>query len=548
MKKITVNKSDEVAIIVEKIIDAPDEEVVLSVPRFSHLGESLSNFHLLKREAEALDKKIAIESVDDHVIELAEMSGLAAVNPFFAKSKRQFSDIVAPKAAAGTKMKKRKVPVLQEAAVREEVLMQRIPKITPSMNEERDAYKFDLAELERSASELEKTSRFAISMPALSTLRFRRSFLWWAVGLLAFGLAVFAAATLLPRASVVIEAQTQEWSYADSVVTDKAAVMDVAKMAIPNQVFSQKNNVQLKFPATGRRQVERKAGGTITVYNSYSSDPQPLVEQTRFMTPDGKIFRLTKTITVPGAKIIEGKIVPSSIDTAVIADQAGPDYNIGPVKLFTIPGFKGTPKYQSFYAESKVDMTGGFIGEIAYPTDDDAKDAKAKAQSELENALKTTLLTQIPKEFKILDGAIRYRVLEQKVDAEADQDGKFGVFTEAQMTIIGFKEEDLKVLLERRAKRDNGEEFEVRSSELGYGLARADFDKGVLSFPVNYKAVLAKRIDVDELRRNILGKSESELKLTVFALPGLKSATISLWPFYVKTVPTDPVKVKVEVK
>jgi len=547
MKKITVNKSDEVAIIVEKIIDTSDDEVTLSVPRFSHLGESLSNFHLLKREADALDKKILIESVDDHVIELAEMSGLPAVNPFFAKNKRQFSDIVAPKAGTAAKSKKRKIPILQEAKERP-VPVQRVSKIIPSMNEERDAYKFDLAELERSASELEKTSRFSVSVPSVSLPRFRKSFVWWGIGILAAGLFVFGAVRVLPRASVIIEAQTQEWSYNDSVVTDKAAVTDVSKMAAPNQVFSQKNNIQLKFPATGRRQVERKAGGTVTVYNSYSSDPQPLVEQTRFMTPDGKIFRLTKTITVPGAKIIEGKIVPSNIDAAVVADQAGPDYNVAPVKLFTIPGFKGTPKYQSFYAESKSDMTGGFIGEIAYPTDADARDAKAKAQTELENALKTTLLTQIPKEFKVLDGATRYRVLDQKVDAEAGQDGNFGVFTEAQMTIIGFKEEDMKMLLEKRAKRDNGEEFEVRSSQLEYGLARADFDKGVLSFPVNYKAVLARRIDTDELRKNILGKSESELKLTVFALPGLKSATISLWPFWVQTVPIDSDKVTVEVR
>ena len=94
MKKILVNKSDEVVIIVEKIIESDEEEVTLSIPRFSHIGESLSNFHLLKREADALDKKVIIESVDDHVIELAEMSGLKAVNPFFAKNKRQFSDIV----------------------------------------------------------------------------------------------------------------------------------------------------------------------------------------------------------------------------------------------------------------------------------------------------------------------------------------------------------------------------------------------------------------------------------------------------------------------
>ena len=97
MKKISVNKSDEAAVIVEKIIEAEDNDITLNVPRFSHIGGSLSNFHLLKREADALGKRIFVESVDDQVVELAEMSGLNSVNPFFTQNKRQFSDIVAPK-------------------------------------------------------------------------------------------------------------------------------------------------------------------------------------------------------------------------------------------------------------------------------------------------------------------------------------------------------------------------------------------------------------------------------------------------------------------
>src|SRR3989344_7375804 len=107
MKKIIVNKSDEIAEIVEKIINVKDDEVILTIPRFSHLGESVSNFHLLKREAAALDKKILIESVDDHIVELAEMSGLTAINPFFAKNKRQFSDIVVLK---GSKLNRQRRP------------------------------------------------------------------------------------------------------------------------------------------------------------------------------------------------------------------------------------------------------------------------------------------------------------------------------------------------------------------------------------------------------------------------------------------------------
>ena len=75
IKKIIIGKSDEVAPVVEKIIDADAKEIVLSIPRFSKLGESLANFHLIKRESELLNKKIVIESVDDKVVELANVTG-----------------------------------------------------------------------------------------------------------------------------------------------------------------------------------------------------------------------------------------------------------------------------------------------------------------------------------------------------------------------------------------------------------------------------------------------------------------------------------------
>lgn len=532
MKKISVNKSDEVAVIVEKIIEASDEEIVLSIPRFSHLGGSLSNFNLLKREADALGKKILIESVDDRIIELAEMSGLTALNPFFAKNKRQFSDIVSPK---NVKLRRPKTISVFEEAETANSLEDQFVELEPS--------------LEKSNS-LPVESRWSLPKFSLPKVTFSwppigRRFYYSLGGILIAAGLIYVGANILPRAKVVIAAQTEEWAYNDSVITNKGASLDIGKMAIGNQIFSQKKNASLKFPASGKRQIERKAGGTLTVYNSYSSDPQPLVVETRFMTPDGKIFRLAKNIVVPGAKIVEGKIVPFSIEAQVVADKPGPDYNIAPVKLFTIPGFKGTAKYQAFYAESRVDMAGGFIGEIAYPTDEDIKKAKANAQGTLESGLRTVLFAQVPKEFKTLDGATRFRILEQKVDAEADEAGNFGIFTEAQLSLIAFKEEDLKMLLEKRAKHDKGEDFDVRSSSFEYGLARADFEQGALSFPVNAKAVLARHIDAESLKAKITGKSAAELKTMVFGLPGLKSATISLWPFYVKTVPQSLDKITV---
>ena len=543
MKKITINKSDEVAIIVEKIIEASENEVVLNVPRFSHIGESLSNFHLLKREADALEKKIVIESVDDHVVELAEMSGLRAVNPFFAKNKRQFSDIVAPKAKGrGKKLTARVFQSGSEEGA-EKQIDSRFEELESGL---RHSFR------KSDDSGIFRRLRFSlskISLPSFSFFRIniinRRS-AFWLLAIIIFGATAVMAVKVLPKATVVIAAKTAEWSYKDSVTTQTSGIFDPVKMTIPNQAFSQKKNADLRFPATGRRQVEKKANGIIIVYNSYSSDPQPLIEQTRFVTPDGKLFRLVKNITVPAAKIVEGKIVPSSIEAEVAADQPGPEYNIGPVKLFTIPGFKGSPKYQAFYGESTGSMTGGFIGEVAYPTDKDVKEAKPKALSDLEENIKTTLFSQIPPEFKILDGASSFKLLQQKVNEEADQDGNFSVFTEAQLTIIGFKEDDVKELLARRAREDlDNEAYKIRSFELSYGLPRADFEKGILSFPVDFKGIFAHDIDTNGLAERLAGKSKSDSRAVILGLSGLDTATVSFWPFWVQKAPDSINKIKI---
>jgi len=93
--RIHVDKNDEPVSVAEKIINVEAEEIFLNIPKFSKFAEFADNFHLIKREADALGKKLIIESVDDKVIEMSSVIGIDAVNPVFARYKRQFSDIVA---------------------------------------------------------------------------------------------------------------------------------------------------------------------------------------------------------------------------------------------------------------------------------------------------------------------------------------------------------------------------------------------------------------------------------------------------------------------
>jgi len=70
---------------------------------------------------------------------------------------------------------------------------------------------------------------------------------------------------------------------------------------------------------------------------------------------------LSSAIDISSLFIENGKTVPGSIEVTVYADEPLSKYNIG-LTDFTVPGFKGAPQFETFYARSKTPMTGGFTG------------------------------------------------------------------------------------------------------------------------------------------------------------------------------------------
>lgn len=94
--------------------------------------------------------------------------------------------------------------------------------------------------------------------------------------------------------------------------------------------------------------IPAKAFGKVTAYND-GSNPQVLVKNTRFVTPDGKIFRLSKIATIPAG---------GSIEVVIFADETGSVYNIPPT-TFKMPAFVGSERYGYLYGRSFVSMEGG---------------------------------------------------------------------------------------------------------------------------------------------------------------------------------------------
>ena len=140
-----------------------------------------------------------------------------------------------------------------------------------------------------------------------------------------------------------------------------------------------------EVPATVEKKIQRKASGKVLIFNSYNGEKQRLIKNTRLESPDRKIFRIDESVVVPGAKMAGGKVVePGSVIAIVYADVAGDKYNVG-LSDFTIPGFKGDPRYAKFTAKSKTDspISGGFSGTVKVPSDASVATAKEELKQDL---------------------------------------------------------------------------------------------------------------------------------------------------------------------
>lgn len=572
MQKIAIAKTDTLPRVVEKILESREAEIVLVIPAQAAFGASAADLQLLRREAEAADKRVSIESVDRTLLALAKKNRIEAVHPLFREGPGRamsLSDIIPlPKktssASVGETGRAERTPEKSERGKDRETVPERPPKTVFKKEPEEDIEYGETPRpsrgsfLSRLRSDARRdaeagTDREADKIPAyrrpsrgkIFSGRMTRIGVLTFAALLFSGLASWGIGNAFGRAEVMISFKKIPWQRQDTISGSKTfSKIDVEKRLLPVEVFRQQKNLARLFPASEHTDVAQKAAGKMVIYNAYSASPQTLVATTRFAAPDGKIFRLDAKTVVPGAQVKNGKITPSSVEAGVTADKPGPDYNLGPIDKLTIPGFRGTPRYAGFYGSFRDPITGGSVGTRAIPTAADIAAAKDKTAQSLRANLENDFLNNRPEEFKIAPGASDIAIKKLSVNTATDQDGNFSVLGEAEFRAIGFRETDLDALLrELVTKEYPGMAFEAL--KVDYGNVKANFETGQLSFSINARATLAPEFSRDNLQASIGGRTVGEARSAILALPQLMSARISLWPFWLSRLPASPRNVNI---
>lgn len=363
------------------------------------------------------------------------------------------------------------------------------------------------------------------------------------------GLAVLAGAYFfLPKATVVVHLKNQENSFAANMEarTDATAVSEEGNVIPANleQIIAEKTG---EFSASGSQSGGGKATGRIVIYNEYGPENQPLVATTRFETESRKVFRITKNVVVPGMTKVGGEIQPGAVETDIVADKPGADYNIDPAS-FKIPGFKGGPKYEKFYAKSSKAAEGGAKSDTLSITSQDMAEAKEKMTSDAEKEAIARLKESLGSERKYFSDTVAAEIVSAAPSAGVGtQTEKFSYTAKVRAKVLSFSEDDAKKAIGGRLKKEGASaEFVSFENPLNYLLVEAAKEGDFVKFEVKTDVSTAGEIDLENFKTGTLGKNSAALDELTKNYPSIQKAEVNFWPFFVNRIPLNREKVEIK--
>lgn len=349
----------------------------------------------------------------------------------------------------------------------------------------------------------------------------------------------------LGSAQIIIKPQEQPLDFQLNVLASSDfPEVDVNANKTPGQFLSYSADVSKDFTSSGQKEIARKAKGKIAVYNNFNSEPQGLIATTRFESSKGLIFRIPHPIVIPGAKLVSGKLVPGSVTAEVIADKPGAQYNIN-ADRFAIPGFKGTPKFNGFYAESSNPMADGATGLAKVVTEQDFNTAKDAVTKEATDKALAGLKAKL-NNLKITE-AVNVQITSLKSTAQIDDAAEgFAMVVTAEAKTVAFSESDLLKVIEGFINQKGDLVLLNDSLSLNYSEPKIDVDKKTLNFKVTVKGQAAAKVDTEKIVNSLLGMKQSDIKDYLLGIKEVESARVILSPFWVKSVPKNRQDVEVK--
>ncbi|MBI2626953.1 MAG: hypothetical protein HYW77_01800 [Parcubacteria group bacterium] len=571
-KIINIEQDDKVDDLVEIIDNSEASEFFFVVPKSHKVFLDLETIGLLSERANKLKKTITIITSDQRIIAKATETGFRVLEEHKKSSQTQekqkgmhktpVREIVSPKAdeietleVQDVPEKKTEIPInIDQPEILTDTPTEKINlqnnEITFPIKYYRAEEELEklynpkniLSEAQRPIKEIIRPSKQKSISP--QTIRFSKKILYAILSVFIIVI-IFAVLNSNQKAKITITPQKEKATINIALVASENPKNETELLG---KLIEVQKTLSKTVNSTGDKFLEQKSTGSIIIYNAFSSAPQTLVATTRFQTKEGLIFRITKTVTVPGAQLENGTLIPGSIKTDVIADKTGVEYNIAPTK-FTIPGFIGTSKYDKFSAESESDMKNGFKGKTKFATKEDID----KITNELTQQIKEDLVKEMAKIKG--EGMINSYGAEEisispteKSSVENTIGEKFTIELSGKIWAMSLLEKDIeKIINTYLSKKGTLKKFIPSSLKYKIIAKKLDTQNKTFSFDLNAELEAVTDVDTQKITKEISGFNEAQIGSYFKNYPDIEKVKILISPFWKHSIPQNRSKISVEV-
>ncbi|NTU69724.1 hypothetical protein HGB13_02800 [bacterium] len=533
---IYIEGDEEITSVISRLKKERAKNVTLVVPKGALMLQSIVNLKMLKRSEKSLGKEITFVTTDKTGLHLASEVGFIALRALDAEpegkdaeveddivkeAKPSADDIAFTKKEVKEKSNKDNGPKI---VFTEPLEQNEEDVVEPEIKSHKIADKKELPKEKKKKKLSKAMKRILIGFGSL-------------IGIMAILGLIF----VLPKVTITVTPLAEELRQdveikipIDGSGNIKSEVLEITKDA------------GKEVATTGTKNVGEKAKGTITAYNYWDSTPQPLVLGTRFST-DGKIYKTTSNVTVPGTTISGGNPVPGTVNVSVEASEAGDVYNVGPSN-FTIPGLPAE-KQAKIYGKSSAPMTGGSTRQVKVVSSQDIDTVK--------NALNEEMLTSGKEELskkagdkKILDAAIKEEIIKEEFsNKEGEEAEKLALNYSKKFWVIAFSEVDVKNEITNKVKETLDENREIVENQFGnldYKVIESSRENGLL-LSISATLFSTEKLELDRSKDEIAGKSEEDVIKYFKQKESIQDVQVDYWPFWVKKVPLNKSRIIIEV-
>lgn len=543
---IYLEADEEITAATSRMLASKSKEVRIVVPKRSTLLQSVVNQKLLKRAADNAGKSLVLVTADRTASHLAAQVGIpvaatvkaaAAIPEADAAPAEDTSDIVEAASSAEEAPVEPPKPKKSPKPAYATPMMKSEPKVNnPFATDEIDSPAPVAATKAAKAPKIKKNRR----VPDFNSLPKK---VLIGGGIVLAIILLFVAQFYFKRANVTLYAAGQlvdvDVNFKVDPNTDSVSVTTAT---LPGRKYEMDKDLTGTAPATGTKDVGTKASGTMTIKNSYDSSPHTFVAGTRFQAPNGLIFLSTESVTVPGASLSGGSIVPGSATVGVQASQNGDQYNLAPT-TYTMPGLP--PGQQALIKGSGSQMNGGTSKEIKVVTQADVDKAKNEAIDKEKESATKELEDKASKDQMILPESFTATPSSVTASPGVDNEGtQTTVKIKVTYSILTIKQDDLETFVTAIEKKQVGAEKQVYQSGVDNGKITSA--NGAFNFKTTASA--GKKIDTDALIQEIKGKRSGAAIDVANKVPGVGKAEITMSPSWSVKLPTILDHIKVEIK